>query len=162
MYLKINKGIDIFGKVYKEIATGYVDVVDPEKFMRAGIDGMLETLDPYTVYMDETEGDEIELASSADRKQLFFLGGRQAEITKQFENFGVKPNHDLVDLGNMMALTYLAKKDHAGDTEETPYTHLFGEEGGIVPRASYDTLNQRVLVSGGTSHLDDAQAGIRN
>ena len=110
----------------------------------------------------DTEGDEIELASSADRKQLFFLGGRQAEITKQFENFGVKPNHDLVDLGNMMALTYLAKKDHAGDTEETPYTHLFGEEGGIVPRASYDTLNQRVLVSGGTYHLDDAQAGIRN
>ncbi len=66
MYLKINKGIDIFGKVYKEIATGYVDVVDPEKFMRAGIDGMLETLDPYTVYMDETEGDEIEMITHGE------------------------------------------------------------------------------------------------
>jgi carboxyl-terminal processing protease len=66
IYLKINRGIDVFGKVYKEIATGYVDQVDPEKFMRAGIDGMLETLDPYTVYMDENEGDEIELITHGE------------------------------------------------------------------------------------------------
>ncbi|MGE5316050.1 MAG: S41 family peptidase [Acidobacteriota bacterium] len=66
IYLKINRGMDIFGKVYKEIATGYVDVVDPEKFMRAGIDGMLETLDPYTVFMDEKEGDEIELITHGE------------------------------------------------------------------------------------------------
>jgi len=66
MYLKINRGIDTFGKVYKEIATGYIDVVDPEKFMRAGIDGMLETLDPYTVFMDGDEGDEIELITHGE------------------------------------------------------------------------------------------------
>jgi carboxyl-terminal processing protease len=66
VYLKINQGIDLFGKVYKEIATGYVDPVDPDKFMRAGIDGMLETLDPYTVYMDEDEGDEIELITHGE------------------------------------------------------------------------------------------------
>lgn len=61
LYLRIGKGIDMFGKVYKEVATHYVDEVDPEKFMRAGIDGMLNTLDPYTVYIDEKHGDEIEL-----------------------------------------------------------------------------------------------------
>jgi carboxyl-terminal processing protease len=66
VYLKINRGMDLFGKVYKEIATGYVDAVDPEKFMRAGIDGMLETLDPYTVFMDESEGDEIELITHGE------------------------------------------------------------------------------------------------
>lgn len=66
IYLKINRGIDVFGKVYKEIATSYIDPVDPEKFMRAGIDGMLETLDPYTVYMDENEGDEIELITHGE------------------------------------------------------------------------------------------------
>ncbi|HLP16268.1 MAG TPA: S41 family peptidase [Bacteroidota bacterium] len=66
IYLKINRGMDIFGKVYKEIATGYVDTIDPEKFMRAGIDGMLETLDPYTVFMDDKEGDEIELITHGE------------------------------------------------------------------------------------------------
>jgi carboxyl-terminal processing protease len=50
---RINRGIDLFGKVYREIALHYVDEVDPEKFMKAGIDGMLRSLDPYTVYLGE-------------------------------------------------------------------------------------------------------------
>lgn len=39
IYLKINQNIDIFGRVYKEIVGNYVDEVDPEKFMRSGIEG---------------------------------------------------------------------------------------------------------------------------
>lgn len=62
--LKIYKGIDVFGKVYKEVASNYVDEIDPDKFMRAGIEGMLKTLDPYTVYIDESEHDEIDLVTT--------------------------------------------------------------------------------------------------
>lgn len=61
VYFSINKNIDIFGRVYKEIVANYVDEVDPEKFMRSGIDGMLETLDPYTVYLGGSDEDEIDL-----------------------------------------------------------------------------------------------------
>lgn len=64
MFLKIHRGIDLFGKVYKEIATNYVDEVDPERFMKAGIDGMLKTLDPYTVYIGEKDNDEIDLVTT--------------------------------------------------------------------------------------------------
>ena len=64
LYFQINKSIDIFGRVYKEITANYVDQVDPEKFMQAGIDGMLGTLDPYTVYIDKEEGDEVDLMTS--------------------------------------------------------------------------------------------------
>ena len=63
-FLKIHRGIDLFGKVYKEIATNYVDEVDPERFMKAGIDGMLKTLDPYTVYIGEKDNDEIDLVTT--------------------------------------------------------------------------------------------------
>ncbi len=63
-FFKINKSIDVFGRVYKEIASNYVDEVDPEKFMAAGIDGMLGTLDPYTVYIEKEEGDEVELLTT--------------------------------------------------------------------------------------------------
>lgn len=62
--LRIYRGIDIFGKVYKEVATNYVDEIDPDKFVRAGIEGMLKTLDPYTVYIDEREDDEIDLVTT--------------------------------------------------------------------------------------------------
>ncbi len=63
-FFKINKSIDIFGRVYKEVASNYVDMVDPEKFMRAGIDGMLDVLDPYTVFIDEMESEEVELITT--------------------------------------------------------------------------------------------------
>ncbi|MCI0708221.1 MAG: S41 family peptidase [Ignavibacteriae bacterium] len=64
MLLKIHRGIDLFGKVYKEVAANYVDEVDPDEFMRAGIDGMLKTLDPYTVYIGEKDNDEIDLVTT--------------------------------------------------------------------------------------------------
>lgn len=64
LFLKVNKGIDVFGRVYKEIAANYVDEVDPEKFMQAGIEGMLGTLDPYTVYIDKEDGDEVDLLTN--------------------------------------------------------------------------------------------------
>ncbi|MDL1893640.1 S41 family peptidase, partial [Sphingobacteriales bacterium CHB3] len=63
-FFKINKGIDIFGRVYKEISLNYVDEVDPEKFMQAGIKGMLGTLDPYTVFIDKEDGDEVEMLTN--------------------------------------------------------------------------------------------------
>ncbi len=61
IYFQMSKGIDIFGRVYKEIALNYVDEVKPEPFMLEGIKGMLATLDPYTVYIDEHHQKDIEV-----------------------------------------------------------------------------------------------------
>ncbi|MCF8240895.1 MAG: S41 family peptidase [Melioribacteraceae bacterium] len=58
IYYQMSKSIDIFGRVYKEVTLNYVDKVDPEEFMLAGIKGMLESLDPYTTYIGaEQQGD---------------------------------------------------------------------------------------------------------
>ncbi len=64
LFLKINRGINLFGRVYKEVAGNYVDEVDPEKFMQAGIEGMLGMLDPYTVFIDREDGEEVDLMTS--------------------------------------------------------------------------------------------------
>lgn len=64
LMFKIYSSVDTFSKVYKEIALNYVDQVDPQRFMRAGIDGMLKTLDPYTVFIGENEGDELDLVTN--------------------------------------------------------------------------------------------------
>jgi len=61
IYFQMSKGIDIFGRVYKEIALNYVDEVKPEPFMLEGIKGMLSNLDPYTVYIDEHHQKDIEI-----------------------------------------------------------------------------------------------------
>lgn len=64
IYDRINKNMDIFGKAYKEIALNYVDNINADRFIRAGIEGMFSTLDPYTVYYDETNKSEIELITA--------------------------------------------------------------------------------------------------
>jgi len=54
-YFEISKNIEIFTNLYKEINTYYVDDIDPAKLMRIGVDAMLESLDPYTNYISESE-----------------------------------------------------------------------------------------------------------
>ena len=63
-YHQIQKNIEVFGRVYQEISKKYVEVVDPSKFMRAGIEGMLSTLDPYTVLIEKEDNAELEIMSS--------------------------------------------------------------------------------------------------
>jgi len=64
LYEKINRNMDLFGQVYKEVALNYVDEIDADKFITAGIDGMLATLDPYTNYIDERNRDQIDLITT--------------------------------------------------------------------------------------------------
>ncbi|MBK9225960.1 MAG: S41 family peptidase [Ignavibacteria bacterium] len=64
IYQKIGRNMDLFGQVYKEIALNYVDDIDADKFMEAGIEGMLGTLDPYTNFIDEDSRDQIDLITT--------------------------------------------------------------------------------------------------
>lgn len=64
VYFEVARNIDIFTRVYKEIAFNYVDDISPEQFLRAGIRGMLSTLDPYTVFIDEKRKDDIDLLTN--------------------------------------------------------------------------------------------------
>ena len=60
-YRQVKENIILFGQVYKELSDRYVEEIDPEKFMRAGIDGMLDRLDPYTVFIDKEASDELRI-----------------------------------------------------------------------------------------------------
>jgi carboxyl-terminal processing protease len=57
----VSKNLDIFASLYKEISINYVDETDPGDLMKNGIDAMLETLDPYTVYVPESEVEDFKL-----------------------------------------------------------------------------------------------------
>ncbi len=57
-YFEISKNLDIFTTLYKELNTYYVDTLNPEKLMHAGINQMLDGLDPYTDYIPESEQDD--------------------------------------------------------------------------------------------------------
>lgn len=54
-YFEISKNLEIFTSVYKELNTYYVDETKPGTLMKTGIDAMLRSLDPYTVYYPESK-----------------------------------------------------------------------------------------------------------
>jgi carboxyl-terminal processing protease len=81
-FYKLNRGLELFGQVYREIAQSYVDEIEPEEFISAGIEGMLRTLDPYTVYMRRKESADIELLTSGSYGGIgITVGVRDSAIT---------------------------------------------------------------------------------
>lgn len=44
------KNLDVFNAIYKHLDLMYVDTIDAQKAVMSGIDAMLRSLDPYTVY----------------------------------------------------------------------------------------------------------------
>jgi carboxyl-terminal processing protease len=54
-YFEVSRNLDIFTSMFREINVYYVDPVDPGKLMKKGIDDMLNSLDPYTNYIPESE-----------------------------------------------------------------------------------------------------------
>lgn len=60
-FFALRKNFQIFSAVYEELVGSYVDPVDPEQLMRSGIDAMLEDLDPYTSFIDESDNADIDI-----------------------------------------------------------------------------------------------------
>ncbi|HEY9117944.1 MAG TPA: S41 family peptidase [Roseivirga sp.] len=58
-YFEILKNLDIFATMYKEVNANYVDDLNPNTLMRNGIDAMLNSLDPYTVYYSEDQIEDV-------------------------------------------------------------------------------------------------------
>jgi carboxyl-terminal processing protease len=82
IYFEISKNLDLLGRVYKEIAFNYVDEVNPEKFLRAGIQGMLSSLDPYTIFIDEKKIEDIDLITNGKYGGIgISIGLRGDEVT---------------------------------------------------------------------------------
>ncbi|MFA7421614.1 MAG: S41 family peptidase [Melioribacteraceae bacterium] len=82
IYFEINKSIEIFGRVYKEVALNYVDDLNPENFMIAGIEGMLSTLDPYSNFIDVSQQKDIEIITKGKYGGIgASIGVRNSEVT---------------------------------------------------------------------------------
>lgn len=56
-----SKNLDIFNSLYKELDLFFVDSLNPQKTIRTGIDAILNSLDPYTVYYASDETKSLKL-----------------------------------------------------------------------------------------------------
>ncbi len=60
VYFRINRSIETFGEVFRRASTDYVDEIDPDEFVRYGVDAMMSHLDPYSVYMDQEQSEDFD------------------------------------------------------------------------------------------------------
>lgn len=71
----VYQNIEQFGAVLDKILNYYVDEPDAQKLIRAAIDGMLETLDEHSMYMDSYEYDNLMIDTKGEFGGLGFTVG---------------------------------------------------------------------------------------
>ncbi len=88
---QIAKNLDIFNAIFKELDMFYVDTINPDKVVRAGIDAMLMELDPYTNYFPEEDlGDFKQMVTGKyggiGSLITFYKPKNRVAIAEPFEN----------------------------------------------------------------------------
>ena len=74
---EIYKKIDLFGEVLEKISNEYVEDVEHSEVMDAAINGVLQSLDPYSAYMSPKLFDEMQTETSGK------FGGLGIEVTME-------------------------------------------------------------------------------
>ena len=74
---EIYKKIDLFGEVLEKINRDYVDEVDQSKSMDSAINGLLQSLDPYSAYMSPEIFNEMQTETSGE------FGGLGIEVSME-------------------------------------------------------------------------------
>ena len=73
----IYKKIDLFGEVLEKINKEYVDEIDQSKSMDSAINGLLQSLDPYSAYMSPKIFNEMQTETSGE------FGGLGIEVSME-------------------------------------------------------------------------------
>lgn len=89
-YFEITKNLRTMSSVYNVINTYYVDEPQPGKMMKTGIDAMLRSLDPYTVYIPESQIEDYRYMTTGQYGGIGSLIQKQGEyivISEPYEGF---------------------------------------------------------------------------
>lgn len=105
-YFEISKNLEIFTSTYKELNSNYVDDVDAAKLMRTGIEAMVESLDPYTNYISESEIEDYRFMTTGQYGGVgasIFQRDKYVYIRETYEGFaaqkaGLLPGDMLIEI----------------------------------------------------------------
>lgn len=100
------KHLEIFGSIYKELALNYVDEVQTGDLMQHAVEAMLSSLDPYTVYIPESNIEDYKIMTMGQYGgigSLIHWRDGYVYIAEPYEGFpadraGLKPGDRIVRL----------------------------------------------------------------
>jgi carboxyl-terminal processing protease len=76
---KLSKNLEIFADILKELDTYYVDEIDPDTVVKAGLDAMLYSLDPYTNFLTEEDSENFQTFTTGEYGGIGAVIGRREE-----------------------------------------------------------------------------------
>ena len=79
---EIYKKIDLFGEVLEKINDEYVDEIDQSQSMDAALNGLLQSLDPYSAYMTPESFESMQTETSGEFGGLGIEVGMEAGVVK--------------------------------------------------------------------------------
>jgi carboxyl-terminal processing protease len=89
-FFEISRNIDIFVSMYRELDMYYVDEIKHGEIMKNGIDAILESLDPYTNYIPESEIEDYRFMTTGQYGGIGSMIGQKGEyvvVTDPYEGF---------------------------------------------------------------------------
>lgn len=90
---ELAKNLDIFYSLFQELNTHYVDDIDAGELMSYAIDQMLESLDPYTNYIPESDVERFQMMTKGEYGGVGALIGRRDSCMMISEIFEGYPAH---------------------------------------------------------------------
>lgn len=127
-FFEISKNLEIFATLYRELNMFYVDETQPGELMKTGIDAMLESLDPYTSYITESDIEDFRFMTTGQYGGIGSLIRRVGDgvyISEPYEGFpaqeaGLKAGDKILSIDG---------KDVAGKSQEEISALLKGQSG---------------------------------
>ena len=104
---KLGQSLEVEYAVLRELAQAYVDTVNFDKMVITGVRAMLATLDPYTVYISEDEGEDFELLTTGNYGGVGALirkaPGEGVRIIEPYEGspaakYGLEPGDTIIEI----------------------------------------------------------------
>ena len=103
---EIVKNLDIFYTLFRELNSYYVDETEPGKLIKTGIDAMLESLDPYTTYIPESEMENFNFMTTGEYAGIGAMITKEGDyvvISEPYEGFpaqkaGLKAGDKLLEI----------------------------------------------------------------
>jgi carboxyl-terminal processing protease len=92
---EIAKNLDVFATLYRELNNNYVDEIKPGELVKTAIDAMLESLDPYTTFIPESEMEDYKLMTTGQYGGIGALvhkNGDYVVISDPYEGFPAQKN----------------------------------------------------------------------
>lgn len=88
-YFEISKNLEIYSAIMKELNIYYVDEIKPGDLTKTGVDAMLESLDPYTVYIPESMVEDHRMSTTGQYGGIGAVVRKKGDyvvITEPYEN----------------------------------------------------------------------------